>query len=102
MEARPGCAGYRTEFHFNPRLPQNRMRGQPRNSYSGVYAVVFVDFRESSVDEWCPLLSAEELRGMSDTAELGEGAVVLSRLEGSLAAKLSPAVELMTLPCELR
>lgn len=102
VEARPGCAGYRTEFHFNPRLPQNRMRGQPRNSYSGVYAVVFVDFRESSVDEWCPLLSAEELRGMSDTAELGEGAVVLSRLEGSLAAKLSPAVELMTLPCELR
>lgn len=101
-EAVPGCKGYCAELRFNPRLPENWMTGRGRNTFKGDYAIVFVDFRPRHEVGFRPLQPAEELRRAARTADIREGCVVLSRLRGSLAARLAAPVELITLPRELR
>lgn len=98
-EAVPGCEGFCHQFCFDPRARRNRMQGQGRNSFKGLYAIVFVDFRVSGDVGFCDLRPAEELR-KAHTAVRGGGEVVLSRLRRSLFNVLSQDV--VTLPRCLR
>ena len=100
-EVRPGRAGYCGEITFNPRLKENTMIGRGRNEYKGLYAIVFVDFRTTS-SGLLPLRSADELRNITDTADLGRGCVMMSRMTGSLSEAMCGTTHSVPVPANVR
>lgn len=99
-----GSEGFCTEFGFNPRLRKNWMVGAGRNTYMGLYAVVFVDFRVGTSSSFANLRPVERLRKSTITAGLGvgDGDVVYTRLRNPLGREIPSLNDVITLPCGLR